>query len=199
MKIFVNMLSLFRIAAALVLVPLLMYRAYGPGFVIFVIGCLTDFLDGFLARRYNAVSKLGGVLDHTGDKFIVANALVLAALLIPSLWVVAPAALMICRELYVSGLREFLGTQKIEMGVPKRRFAVGKIKTTAQMLALSVLLLWAWVSADWWECREYADVLRLVGIVGLWLALACSLWSAAEYTADFAGNLKKIKRSESGK
>ena len=193
MKTFVNILSIFRIMAAFVIVPLLLQRAYGAGFVIFAAGCLTDFLDGYLARRFNVVSKLGGVLDHTGDKFIVASALVMAVWLLPSLWVIAPSVLMICRELYVSGLREFLGTQKIEFGVPKRRFAVGKIKTAVQMLALSVLLLWAWVSSDCWECREYADILRLVGVAGLWLALSCSLLSAAQYTADFAGNLKKIK------
>ena len=59
------------------------------------------------------------------------------ALIAPTWTVVIPIIIMIARELYISGLREFLGTQKIEMPVPKARFSMGKIKTTIQMIAIA--------------------------------------------------------------
>jgi len=128
-----------------------------------------------------------------GDKFLVVNAMIMMIMFLQIWWVVAPSVLMICRELYVSGLREFLGTQKIEMPVPKEKFAFGKIKTFVQMIALAAMLLWVLaVNADWQsEILNY--YLLFAGIGGLWIALICSLASAARYTIQFARNMKKIK------
>ena len=116
------------------------------------------------------------------------------------LWyIIIPIILMIDRELYVSGLREFLGTQKIEMPVPKKRFSMGKIKTTLQMISICAFLLWfvlgSFVSvASGGKFLFYAIyALPSIGIFGLWFSLVASIWSAAEYTKDFIGKLKKIK------
>ncbi|MDR1071084.1 MAG: CDP-alcohol phosphatidyltransferase family protein [Rickettsiales bacterium] len=193
MKYFVNFLSVFRIVAAFAIAPLLMDQMFASAFALFVLASATDWLDGFLARKFNVATKIGGVIDHIGDKFLVANALVMMVMFLQIWYVIIPATLMICRELYVSGLREFLGTQKIEMPVPKSRFSLGKIKALVQMLAISAMMLWIWaVNADWnSEFMTYHLLWASIG--GLWLALACSLASAAQYTAAFAKNLKKIK------
>ena len=135
MKFFVNFLSAFRIAAAFLIIPTIMLGWYWTTFALYALGAVSDWFDGFLARKYNCCSKLGGVMDHIGDKLLVCNTFIMLVLMMPVWFVVIPIILMIARELYISGLREFLGTQKIEMPVPKARFSMGKIKTTIQMFA----------------------------------------------------------------
>jgi len=193
MKVFVNILSISRILAAFAVVPLLLEQYFDLAFVVFAAACVSDWLDGFLAKKYKVETKIGGVLDHMGDKFLVTTTLIMMIMFLQIWSVLVPAVLMICRELYVSGLREFMGTQRIEMPVPKRRFSFGKIKTSVQMAALGAMLLWVWaVNADW-QSEILTYYMLFVGIGGLWLALACSLFSAGEYTVQFAKNLKRIK------
>jgi phosphatidylglycerophosphate synthase len=117
----------------------------------------------------------------------------------PVWFVVLPVILMIARELYVSGLREFLGTHKIEMPVPKPRFSMGKIKNTFQMIALGAFLLifalGSIITPDMTSRLVMYLIYALpqIGIWGLWLALLASVWSATEYTITFAKHIKKIK------
>ena len=132
MKVFVNLLSIFRIIASFAMIPILMFGLYKTAFIVFVLAALSDWFDGFFARKYNVCTKLGGVMDHIGDKLLVAITLIMLSSLMPIWFIVVPIILMIARELYISGLREFLGTQKMEMPVPKARFSMGKIKTTLQ-------------------------------------------------------------------
>ncbi|MDR0741681.1 MAG: CDP-alcohol phosphatidyltransferase family protein [Rickettsiales bacterium] len=196
MKTFVNFLSIFRIIAAFVIIPLLMFQMYWTAFIIYVLAALSDFFDGWLAKKYNATSKIGGVLDHIGDKFLVANTMVMLACMMPIWFVVIPIILMIARELYVSGLREFLGIQKIEMPVPKARFSMAKIKTTLQMIALGAFLLifamGAIITPDMTSriVMYLIYIMPQIGIWGLWLSLLASLWSATEYTITFAKHMK---------
>ena len=136
MKFFVNFLSAFRIMAAFLIIFTIMKNWPWLTFTLYTLGAISDWFDGYLARKYNCCSKLGGVLDHIGDKLLVCNTLVMLTLVAPTWFVVVPVIIMISRELYISGLREFLGTQKIEMPVPKARFSMGKIKTTIQMIAI---------------------------------------------------------------
>jgi CDP-diacylglycerol--glycerol-3-phosphate 3-phosphatidyltransferase len=193
MKIFVNFLSVFRIIAAFLIVPLLMGQQFSAAFVAFVLASASDWFDGYLARKFKACTKIGGVIDHIGDKFLVANALVMMVMFLQIWHVVVPAIVMICRELYVSGLREFMGTQKIEMPVPKYRFSIGKIKAFAQMVSISAMMLWIWAVNAGWPGEFLAYDLLWCSIGGLWLAMLCSLASAAQYTAVFVKNLKRIK------
>ena len=190
MKIFVNVLSVLRIVGAFALAPLLLEQMFMWAFVVFVAAALTDWLDGFLARRFNAVSKLGGVLDHMGDKFLICIALIMMVMFLQIWPVIIPAIIMICRDLYVSGLRESAGAEKMELPVARG----GKIKTVLQMLALSAMFLWIWaVNADW-DSEFLTHDLLFVGIGALWLAMVSSLVSAGEYTVSFAKGLKKIKK-----
>lgn len=199
MKFFVNFLSAFRICAAFAIIPTLMFQLYWTTFIIYVLAAMSDWFDGYLARKYNVCTKIGGVMDHIGDKLLVVNTLIMLTVMMPVWFIVIPVIIMIARELYISGLREFLGTQKIEMPVPKARFSMGKIKTTLQMISIAAFLLIFAIStlinADTFsKTLMYAlYILPQVGIWGLWLSLIASIWSATEYTMTFMGHLKKLK------
>ena len=67
MKFFVNFLSAFRIAASFAIIPTLMFQLYWTSLILFVLGALSDFFDGYLARKYDVCTKIGGVMDHIGD------------------------------------------------------------------------------------------------------------------------------------
>ena len=214
MKFFVNFLSAFRIAASFAIIGTMLGGKFVATFILFVLAALSDFFDGYLARKYDVCTKLGGVMDHIGDKLLVVNTLIMLCVMLPMLGivifplhiilllVVIPSIIMIARELYISGLREFLGTQKIEMPVPKARFSLGKIKTTMQMISLSAFLLWFVIVAS--SATTFAQYLGrawifmffnllYVGIVFLWFAFVASIASAIQYTKDFTGKLKNIR------
>lgn len=199
MKYFVNFLSAFRIAASFLIIPTMLLGMFKTTFVLYVLGAISDWFDGFLARKYNVCSKLGGVMDHIGDKLLVCNTLIMLAVMMRAWFIVVPVILMIARELYISGLREFLGTQKIEMPVPKYRFSMGKIKTTFQMITIAAFLaLFVVAAAITPETTSrvtiYAlQILPQIGLYGLWISLAASLISAAQYTRTFAQKLKQVK------
>ena len=199
MKFFVNFLSAFRIAASFAIIPTLMFGLYWTTFILYVLAALSDWFDGFLARKYNVCSKLGGVMDHIGDKLLVVNTFIMLALMMPVWFIVVPIIIMIARELYISGLREFLGTQKIEMPVPKARFSMGKIKTTLQMISIAALLLFLAIGTMITPTSDSRTLMFLIyalpqiGMWGIWLSLIASVWSATQYTFTFAEKLKKIK------
>ena len=208
MKFFVNFLSGFRIAAAFAIIPTLLLAMHNPDlsatmywvtFVLFALGSVSDWFDGYLARKYNACTKIGGVMDHIGDKLLVVNTLIMLSVMMPVWFIVVPVILMIARELYISGLREFLGTQKIEMPVPKARFSMGKIKTTLQMISIAAFLLIFAIgtlitpASDSRTLMYLIYILPQVGIWGLWLSLVASVWSATQYTKTFLEHLKKMK------
>ena len=200
MKFFVNFLSAFRIAASFAIIPTLIFQLYWTSLILFVLGALSDFFDGFLARKYDVCTKIGGVMDHIGDKLLVVNTLIMLTVMMPVWFIVVPVIILIARELYVSGLREFLGTQKIEMPVPKARFSLGKVKTTFQMItitaflglvALSTMITPETISKSYLVAM---NLLSQIGIIGLWISLLASVWSATEYSFTFAEKLKKIKK-----
>ncbi len=199
MKTFVNLLSAFRICGAFLIIPTLMMQWYWVSLVLFILGAVSDWLDGFLARKFNCCTKLGGVLDHIGDKLLVVNTFIMLALMMRFWFIIVPVILMISRELYISGLREFLGTQKIEMPVPKNRFSMGKIKTTLQMVTivafLSLFAISSVVTPDTISANMLIvmNILSQIGIIFIWFALIASLWSATQYTFTFAQKIKKIK------
>jgi len=199
MKFFVNFLSAFRIAAAFAIIPTLMFQMFWTTFILYALAAMSDWFDGFLARKYNVCTKIGGVMDHIGDKLLVVNTLIMLTVMMPVWFIVVPVILMIARELYISGLREFLGTQKIEMPVPKARFSMGKIKTTLQMISIAAFLLIFAIGTmitpdtDSRLLMYMIYTLPYIGIWGLWLSLVASVWSATQYTQTFLGHLKKLK------
>ena len=200
MKFFVNFLSAFRIFAAFAIIPTLWFNWFWVSLIMFVLAALSDFFDGYLARKYDVCTKIGGVMDHIGDKLLVANTLIMLTVMMRAWIIVVPVIIMIARELYVSGLREFLGTQKIEMPVPHARFSMGKIKTTLQMITITAFLAFfvlnTVVTPDNIS-RSYLIAmiwLSRIGVLGLWLSLLASVWSASQYTFTFVEKLKKVKK-----
>lgn len=136
-----NILTVIRLLAApgVAIAFLLLVRPYADWFalVLFVGAAVTDWFDGHLARKWNQQSKFGAMLDPIADKAMVVIALlVVTALFGMSGWVMLPATLILFREVFVSGLREFLGAQAGLLQVTK----LAKWKTTTQMVAITVLL-----------------------------------------------------------
>ncbi|MBY5973443.1 CDP-diacylglycerol--glycerol-3-phosphate 3-phosphatidyltransferase [Pseudooceanicola marinus] len=136
-----NLLTLLRLAAApgIAICFLALPRPFADAcaLVLFVVASLTDYADGYLARKWQQVSKLGTMLDPIADKAMVVIALmVLAHFSTLSALLILPAALILFREVFVSGLREYLGDTAGLLKVTK----LAKWKTTAQMVAIAVLL-----------------------------------------------------------
>ena|SRR5215210_6922125 len=171
-----NLLTLSRIFA----VPLLMLLMWNAGwlgyllaFLLFCIAGITDYFDGYLARSYGTVSKLGQFLDPIADKIMIAAVIVmLIENKIVHGWSVIAAIIILLREIAVSGLREYLAGLQVSVPVS----ALAKWKTTFQMVALGALLLAgvgdalpAWLPA-------YG-----VGIVSLWAAAGLTLLTGYDY------------------
>ncbi len=175
-----NLITLFRIMLIPVLVVAYFLNMPFRETVIagiFVLAALTDWLDGYLARRMNAITKLGAFLDPVADKLIVSSALVLLAsdftvldrVIHPMPFAIA-VTIIVGREIAISALREWMA----ELG---ERGAVavgpvGKIKTAVQMIAI-ILLLYA--------LPVYGLPTFLIGEIMLYVAALLTLWSMIEY------------------
>jgi CDP-diacylglycerol--glycerol-3-phosphate 3-phosphatidyltransferase len=164
-----TLLTLSRI----VLIPFfVMITPYNPflGALIFGVASITDFLDGYLARKTGQITKFGIILDPIADKFLVISALVLLVDMARlSAWI---AIIIIVREFLVTGLRAVALSKDIvipaEMG--------GKLKTTAQITAILCLIL---------DVNILGIDVYDVGIVAIWVALVLSVVSGIQYTASF--------------
>ncbi|WP_373460237.1 CDP-diacylglycerol--glycerol-3-phosphate 3-phosphatidyltransferase [Pseudokordiimonas caeni] len=140
-------------------------------FVSFTLAGITDFFDGYLARATGSVSKIGQFLDPIADKLMVGAILlmVVAADWVSGVHVIA-AVIIMCRELLVSGLREFLAG--LHVSVPVTRLA--KWKTTVQMVALGALCWTKGAAALGLPAQE-------LGLVGLWIAAILTLYTGYDY------------------
>jgi cardiolipin synthase (CMP-forming) len=150
---------------------------------IFVIASVTDYLDGYLARLWQQSSTIGRMLDPIADKLLVsACLLLLAADQTIAGWTLWAAIIILCREILVSGLREYLAELKVS--VPVTRLA--KWKTTIQMIAVGFLL--AGPAGD--KVLPYTTE---YGIILLWVAAVITLYTGYDY---FRAGLKHIVDDE---
>ncbi len=170
-----NLLTYGRVAAVPLVVAFLFWPseawARWTALAIYAVAAITDFFDGYLARVWAQQSSLGRMLDPIADKLLVAAALLALTadrtISGPSLWA---AIVILCREILVSGLREYLA----ELRVPVPVTAVAKWKTTAQMVALGFLI----------AGRSGEAVLPgsiNIGIVLLWIAAILTLYTGWDY------------------
>ncbi len=137
-----NFLTVLRLAAA-PLVPLMFFFLSRPfadfaALALFLIAAVTDWFDGYLARAWGQESRFGAAMDPIADKAMV----IIAVVVITGYsgmnpWLILPATVILFREVFVSGLREFLGDKARLLKVTK----LAKWKTTAQMVAIAVLFL----------------------------------------------------------
>ncbi len=157
----------------IVLIPVFVIVVYQHPFLgvaVFGIASITDFLDGYFARRSGQITKFGIILDPLADKFLVISALVvLVDMARLSAWI---AIVIIVREFFVTGLRVVALSKDIvipaEMG--------GKLKTTTQIIAILCLIL---------DISIFDIDLYDIGIIFIWTALVLSVISGVQYTVSF--------------
>lgn len=135
-----NILTFVRLIAAPGVALMFLYftRPYADwaALILFSLAAITDWFDGYLARLWKQESKLGAALDPIADKAMVVIALlVITGFSGMNPWILLPATFILFREVFVSGLREFLGTDAGTLKVT----SLAKFKTTAQMLAIAIL------------------------------------------------------------
>jgi len=168
-----TLLTLLRIA----LIPVFVVVFYLPyesmraaAALVFSIAAITDWLDGYLARRLNQTSALGAFLDPVADKLMVAMALVLLVQADPTPWLAIPAAIIVCREIAVSALREWMAEigERAQVAVS----VIGKFKTTAQMFSIIFLL---------YHAPLMGLPIRAIGFILLYIAVGLTLWSMLLY------------------
>ena len=135
--------------------------------ILFIIASITDYLDGYLARSRNETSSFGRLFDPIADKLLVVSALliIVANRLVHEISYI-PVVVILCREVLVSGLREFLA--EVKVGLPVTRLA--KWKTGFQMTALSLILL-----------AGVSSVFAIIGEVLLWVAGALTFITGYQY------------------
>ncbi len=167
-----NIVTLFRIGLVPVLVVLLLFTGPVAAWLAagaFLIATLSDYLDGYIARNYGSGSVLGTFLDPLADKLLVGAALIMLAGMartprVPA-WIVA---VIVGREIMVTALRAVAATQGVVVAAEE----LGKYKLTLQAMALVPLL----IHYTHWHIDFFA-----AGMFLLWISMAVSLWSGAEY------------------
>jgi CDP-diacylglycerol--glycerol-3-phosphate 3-phosphatidyltransferase len=184
-------LTVFRIAMGPVIAALVLWAAsqlyvdrllagfiYALCLILFVLASATDWLDGWLARKLDAVTPLGAALDHAADKVLVTCVLVALAYAALPLPLVAAAVLILGRDVAVAGLREGIAAQGKALPVSQ----LGKWKAAAEMAGISAFL--AFQSAALLLAPEGVKVgLDLAARLLLWAAAALALISGAQYVS----------------
>ena len=172
-----NILTLLRIA----LIPVFVLFFYLPmqnghllSTLVFALAAVTDWFDGYLARRWKQTSAFGAFLDPVADKLMVAAALILIVESNPTaydgIWLAVPALIIVGREITISALREWMA--EIGASATVAVNMMGKVKTTAQMMALVLLIYQAPVGP--------LPTIKL-GVGLLYLAAILTLWSMVIY------------------
>ena len=193
-----NTLTLLRI----LLVPVFAIAFVMPGeaarltaFAVFCIAGLSDALDGFAARKLNAGTDFGRMLDPIADKILVGVALMMLVAEgqvrqfnltpgLPSLLKLVPALIILAREILVSGLREFLAGVSVSVPVS----SIAKLKTTIQMVAIGAMILGP--IADRWVPGSLA-----LAYIALWVAAALTVYTGYSYfRAGLAYTRKRRER-----
>jgi len=182
-----NILTISRIA----LIPLIFLSVYCGDWswygyfaaILFIAASITDYFDGYLARLYNQTSAFGRLLDPIADKLLVASALVVILIkpeMVTCKMSYIPVFVILCREILVSGLREFL--REVNVGMPVTRLA--KWKTGFQMTALSMMLLrgfWYWGG---------------IGEILLWIAGVLTFITGYQYFQKSLNYIKSIEKEK---
>ena len=149
----------------------------------FVVASITDFFDGWIARRRNIVTVLGSFLDPIADKFLVVSSLIMLAAMDRVHVVVV--IILVLREMYMTSLRLLANHEGITIAVSQG----GKWKTGFQMTAIPMIMMgYPWLGMPWHE----------IGTILIWIAGLLSLGSAVSYSIDMIRSLK-LKRDESKK
>ncbi|HUF17886.1 MAG TPA: CDP-diacylglycerol--glycerol-3-phosphate 3-phosphatidyltransferase [Thermoanaerobaculia bacterium] len=174
-----NSLTLLRIFLVPFLVVVLLTKFEGKeyaGLVIFLIAAVTDLLDGYFARRFNKITRLGILLDPIADKLLISSALIsLVELDLAPAWMVV---IILGREFAVSGLRSIASQQGVDIPAS----SLGKGKTVSQVIAVALLILG----------HELGDF-QLLATIALWVVVLFALASGIDYFLKFSSAVLKGK------
>ena len=179
-----NILTLLRI----LIIPIIIITFYFDDLVfahrlaacLFLIAAITDFLDGYIARKFNISSAFGRMMDPIADKLLIASILLMLVKFRKVNEV--PALLILMREFLISGIREFMAEYKFNLPVSQ----ISKVKTFVQMLAMFCLILGSKGSGLQW--------LDIFGKIFLWFAAILTLLSGYYYLVDYIKITLYIKK-----
>lgn len=171
-----NILTVSRLALLPVMIVLfLVHKPWAAWTLlcIYIPAAISDYFDGYFARLYNNVSLVGVFLDPIADKlFVGAILFMLAATGRLEDWWAVPALLIMMREIFIAGLREFLGTKQVPMPVSR----LAKWKTGFQMTCIGFLIMWPYVQPDW-----FAMVVEWIGKTTLLAAMVLTVKTGWDY------------------
>ena len=178
--------SLITCSRILLIIPVIYFTSLEQmvfnfiALICFLLAGLTDYLDGFVARKTNSESSLGALLDLLADKLLVCLTLVWLITLNNSLIFVIPVLIIVLRELSISSIRQYIveinGTNNLEVSY------VGKSKTTIQFIAISLAII----------VPGMGFYLYILSIIFLWLASLISLISLYKYLATWNKFFSKV-------
>ncbi|MBX2858702.1 MAG: CDP-diacylglycerol--glycerol-3-phosphate 3-phosphatidyltransferase [Cellvibrionaceae bacterium] len=178
-----NQLTLLRI----IFIPLLVLIYYSSlewryllSGALFSLAGITDWLDGYIARKYGLTTPFGAFLDPVADKLMVAVALALLIEHYGDIWFTLPAAVIICREILISALREWMAELGKRANVAVSM--IGKIKTTFQIISIIILLAFT---------KDAYPLLNQLGFVAIYLAAILTFWSMLIYIRAAWPSLKQ--------
>ena len=136
----------------------------------FLLAAITDWLDGYLARILKQTSAFGAFLDPVADKLMVAVALILLVVQYPTLWMAVPGMVIVCREIVISALREWMA--ELGQRAVIKVSIIGKMKTAVQMFAILILLS---------QPTDYHNYIVITGFVFMYISVILTLWSMFVY------------------
>ena len=152
---------------------------------IFGLAALTDWVDGYLARKMGLESSFGAFLDPVADKLIVIVALIMLLQANPTIWFALPTVVIVGREVVISALREWMAERALREEVAVSM--IGKVKTWVQMAAIVFLLL----------AGKTFGALAIIGYLGLYVSAGLALWSMWVYLKQAWPEMRGEKDTES--
>lgn len=174
MAYFINFLTLSRILlGAIIFILLTRPEGYFLAFILFFLAGVTDYFDGFLARKYDLTSQLGEILDPIADKILIVFVLFGLSVNLTSYFIGFMASLIITREIWVGALRDFNARQD-NSNLTKVTF-LAKIKTTIQLFTISIYLLGLTLENN---------ILLLFGDMFLFLSFIITIYTGFLYTVN---------------
>ena len=174
MTTFINILTFSRMLLAAIIFLLLMSSdGYLIAFILFFVAGITDYFDGYLARKYNAVSQIGEILDPIADKILILFLLFALAINLSSYLIGFIGALIITREIWVGALRD-MNARNGKSDATQVTF-LAKIKTTIQLLTISIYLLGLTLNNM---------LVIVVGDIFLFISLFTTIYTGVIYTLN---------------
>jgi CDP-diacylglycerol--glycerol-3-phosphate 3-phosphatidyltransferase len=184
-----NLLTLSRIPLMFVIVSLM--ECHWPGaaslaFILFIAGAVSDWLDGYLARKRSLVSNFGKLMDALTDKIFVLGLMIafVDTDALPIYWVL----LVLCREFLITGMRMVAASKGVVFAAERG----GKQKTVTQLIAIGFLLFVPMLETDLarvlpWDLGPFADLLHKMGLGIFIIAVFFTLWSGYRYFTKYRG------------